>query len=143
MHLPEPLWPDFYLWNILKGDLQQIDKHPIWQGDLIKEKKAQDADKNLYDAIIKKAADGYKEKKGITARSKITQLAIKPKRMLKAAMEPYFNQAFEAFWLQTNGEEKMPTVTELAALYYGVDEITAASYLLGTANGGTNCNLDK
>ena len=37
----------------------------------------------------------------------------------------------------------MPTVTELAALYYGVDEITAASYLLGTANGGTNCNLDK
>ena len=132
MHLPEPLWPDFYLWNILKGDLQQIDKQPIWQGDLIKDKDARDADKSIFDAIIKKAADGYKEKKGITARSKITQLAIKPKRMLKAAMEPYFNQAFEAFWLQTNGQEKMPTVTELAALYYGVDEITAASYLLGT-----------
>ena len=36
----------------------------------------------------------------------------------------------------------MPTVTELAALYFDVDEVTAAAYLLGSARGGEDCRLD-
>ena len=76
-------------------------------------------------------------------RSKLATIMMKKKRMIFAAMEPYFNLAFEAFLLQTNGTRPMPTVTELAALYFDVDEITAAKYLLGSAKGGVDCELDS
>ena len=63
--------------------------------------------------------------------------------MIFSAMETYFNQAFEAFFVQTNGLEPMPTVTELAALYFDVNEVEAAMYLLGAAQGGLECVLDR
>ena len=37
----------------------------------------------------------------------------------------------------------MPTVTELAALYFDVNEVEAAMYLLGAAQGGLECVLDR
>jgi hypothetical protein len=70
-------------------------------------------------------------------------LKVKKKRMIFSAMETYFNQAFEAFFVQTNGLEPMPTVTELAALYFDVNEVEAAMYLLGAAQGGLECVLDR
>ena len=70
-------------------------------------------------------------------------LKVKKKRMIFSAMETYFNQAFEAFFVQANGLEPMPTVTELAALYFDVNEVEAAMYLLGAAQGGLECELDR
>ena len=109
---------------------------------MIKDEGEKAEDLRQYKAYLEAAGAGYNLEKGITARSKISSLVMKPKRMLFAAMEPYFNLAFEAFMLQTNGKEKMPTVTELAALYFDVDEVTAAAYLLGSARGGEDCRLD-
>ena len=37
----------------------------------------------------------------------------------------------------------MPTVTELAALYFDVNEVEAAMYLIGAAQGGLECELDR
>ena len=54
-------------------------------------------------------------------------------------MEPYFNEVCEAYFLQTNGADGYPTISELAALYFEVDEMTAVAYLLGKEQGGADC----
>jgi len=58
-------------------------------------------------------------------------------------MEPYFNEVCEAYYAQTNGAAPYPTVSELASLYFGVDELTAVAYLLGSEQGGADCMLDE
>ena len=58
------------------------------------------------------------------------------------AMEPYFNEVCEAYFLQTKEADGFPSVSELAALYFEVSELEAVSYLLGTERGGTDCHID-
>jgi hypothetical protein len=64
---------------------------------------------------------------------------MKSRRQLQFGMELYFNEVFEAVILQANekNENILPTISELAALYYDTDEVTAAKYLRGE-----KCTLD-
>ena len=59
------------------------------------------------------------------------------------AMDPYFNEVCEAYFAQTNGNRLYPTISELASLYFGVDELTAVAYLLGAEQAGADCMLDE
>ena len=59
-------------------------------------------------------------------------------------MEPYFNDVCEAYFIQTNGNDGYPLISELASLYFNVeDELEAVSYLLGVKEGGADCMLDE
>ena len=58
-------------------------------------------------------------------------------------MEIYFNEICEVYYVQTNGKDGYPTITELATLYFDVeDELEAVAYLLGSKQGGADCLLD-
>lgn len=76
-------------------------------------------------------------------RFKTTKLGVHRSRSNFQCMEAYFNEVTEAYFVQTNGAEGYPTITELAALYFEEeDELTAVAYLLGRANGGADVLLD-
>ena len=53
-------------------------------------------------------------------------------------MEIYFNEVFEAFLMEADQSDFLPSITELAALYYDTTEADASKYLLGE-----KCNLDE
>ena len=59
-------------------------------------------------------------------------------------MEIYFNEIYEAYYVQKNGKDKYPTITELATLCFNVeDELEAIAYLLGSKQGEPDCLLDR
>ena len=58
-------------------------------------------------------------------------------------MEPYFNDVCEAYFIQTNGRDNYPVISELASMYFNVDELEAVAYLLGVKEGGADCLLDE
>jgi len=58
-------------------------------------------------------------------------------------MESYFNEICAVYFLQTNGEDGFPTITELACLYFNIeDELLAIAYLLGKNKGGADCLIE-
>ena len=67
--------------------------------------------------------------------------------MLRAtflSMEPYFNDVCEAYFIQTNGKDNYTLISELATLYFNVeDELEAVAYLLRVNKGGADCMVDK
>jgi hypothetical protein len=63
-------------------------------------------------------------------------------RMNFRSMEPFFNEICEAYWIETDGRYILPSVSELAALYFDVSEMEAIAYLLGDTKGGAECYID-
>ena len=59
-------------------------------------------------------------------------------------MEIYFNEICEVYYVQTNGKDGYPTITELATLYFDVeDELEAVTYLFRFNEEGADYMLDE
>ncbi|MFN9901806.1 MAG: hypothetical protein ACK55Z_24090, partial [bacterium] len=75
-------------------------------------------------------------------RFRSTKMAFYRNRSNFQTMEAYFNEVCEAFFLQTNGADGYPTISELATLYFDEsDELKSVAYLIGSENGGADCML--
>jgi hypothetical protein len=138
----KPVWPDRVFWQ-LGGDPKQ--GIPALEVERVQDKDEHFKNYARQQTIYNQLFNSYPFSSANKERFRGPNMVAHRNRSNFQCMEPYFNEVCEAYFLQTDGADGYPTITELAALYFEEeDELKAAAYLLGSAKGGADCvQLDQ